>query len=47
MPEVDMVSMMLLWVRTNTPIGTSIMITVEAAPAPCREIPPVTICWIA
>ena len=38
-----MASMMLLWLMMNTVMGTSIMITMTAAPTPARATPPDTI----
>ena len=44
MPEVPMVSTILLWLKMNTPIGTAMMNRVTTDAAPTRAMPPPATC---
>ena len=47
MPDVAIVSIILLWLNINIVSGTNIINTDTAAPAPALDIPPEIICDIA
>lgn len=44
MPEVVMVSRMLLWHSRKNSTGTAMIMNVTAAAAPARDTPPAVIC---